>query len=766
MPTMNFDDFQSSLADPNWTSPMLSEFPNVSGGRVLPKEPQAEQGNMMARSNGFASGFTRPGGSKQDKVAADEEKGGVSRTPSFRKRLSMAPGSRNASGQTAAITGQAQANASQPNLSLRTRRQSTMPQSSTVPSLPAIGGGNRPPRKSVGPGLITNLMGDRKGITHGQTPTTPADSASLARNSSLSKARRTTLQPSASAGAELPRMSTLTATTQSRANKVKSMQPPPRTTSDPDTPTTRTAGTKGDKNRAHTPSSSGGRRQSAVSGRASGLGARTISPTDARRLKRMSMAAPPMPTALPKGPPTPKEEAPDPFVLPGGYTGGHNAGQPTGYTGVHSTVRPELPRLTQPSPSLIPRKTSSTPISARESPERHGFPSLGPPPPGLPVGHSLPHLGAGSLSSKSSYQSLLSNSNSTSRLPTPKPRGVHSSSAQYAEERELVPPVPAIPKAYESPKECEIPFFSSSYNSTKSGLSGGEQGQSFADFDAKGAMLPPPSAPPVMTGPTSRTSIDIATGAETPGKRSGEYGRQHKRVSTFGKGELGSVTSGASTAVPRTPASRAHPDATGRRNNNLQPLRLPPLNLMPLNAPKVSEKVGLPRPTQEIESRDNNEHYTSTYMSSQTPEPRRSAKTPSTPMTASKATFWRRKEEESKGLRASTSHYALRDVMQMDDTATRFYDDSSDAETAGGVRMSAMGGVPIPSQKRLGRGITPFASGSLPKGGGEEFARLRGRPSGEYQDDYDLGAYDNLNLQSAKPQGPRPKTSGCLLYTS
>ncbi|KAK3096423.1 hypothetical protein LTR53_019211, partial [Teratosphaeriaceae sp. CCFEE 6253] len=38
VPTMTFDDFQNSLTDPNWTSPLLSEFPTHQGGRALPKE--------------------------------------------------------------------------------------------------------------------------------------------------------------------------------------------------------------------------------------------------------------------------------------------------------------------------------------------------------------------------------------------------------------------------------------------------------------------------------------------------------------------------------------------------------------------------------------------------------------------------------------------------------------------------------------------------------------------------------------------------------
>lgn len=65
-------------------------------------------------------------------------------------------------------------------------------------------------------------------------------------------------------------------------------------------------------------------------------------------------------------------------------------------------------------------------------------------------------------------------------------------------------------------------------------------------------------------------------------------------------------------------------------------------------------------------------------------------------------------------------------------------------------------GVPI-AQNNPRSAITPFSSGSLPKGSGE-FARLRSRPSGEY-DDYTLGGHQNVEVQPSKPQGPRPRTA-------
>ena len=763
LPDVNFDDFQTTIKNYDGTSPLLSDFPAVDGGRILPKEESSD------------FGIGRPGQIKDQ---------GLSRTQSLRQRLA---GGRQASGGQQQAGGKGVAAIQQPadsNSSLRNRRQSSITQATAAANTgpaPAGPGAAKPPRKSVGPGLITNMMKGTGTSQQQQEPQASTDSTTLkpalARNSSLtSKTRRITMQPSASAGAEsLPRISTLTATTQARQNKVKSLQPPPRDgNSDPNTTPSKSPGSGGQSNvgtqqqRANTPTSSGNRRQSmAASGRASGLGARTISPTDARRIKRMSMMQPappmPMPTSnvpLPKGTPTPTpgEEMPNPMATAGA-----------------GSRMPELPRLAQPSPSLIPRKTS-TPNSARASPDgRQGYMSGG-------VGG-----GGVSLSSKPSYSSIFSNSGlngSTSRLPTPKPRintnttrdtanlplQSSSSMAQYgdgdSEQGEFVPPVPAIPKAYESPKDLESaqPFFSGSGTSLKG------SSQSAASFSDT-SDLP---APRFL--PTPRTSLDVPGGSETPRKRSGELSRPgHKRTNTLTNSNdtNDKVSAPPSTAPPRPTAVRAQPDPNGRKNANLQPLRLPPLNLMPINTRSTQDNnraaggggVNLPRPSQEVDTRDFD------FMGSfATPEPKRNARTPSTPMTASKATFFSRSrgEEQGKALRSSSSHYALRDVLGMDEqgnflsnTTRFFWDEGSDAENSYSGQ-----GVPVPGQGRgqqqHGRGaITPFASGSLPKNSGE-FARLRGRPSGEYptsaggagnlEDEFSLGGYEGLNLQSSKPR--------------
>ncbi|KAF7195564.1 DYRK-family kinase pom1 [Pseudocercospora fuligena] len=686
IPTVNFDDLQNSIANYDGNGPLLSDFPAAGGSRTTHQE-MSSSGSSTSKRAGLEG--SKPQASRLGEEAA------VSRTSSLRRRLSaVTGGNKQASHQERPRDA---SGSSQPGgLSLRSRRQSTAPTGPppSGPAPPPVGAGTRPPRKSLGPGVISSMMEGRKASQPlPSAATDPNLKSSLARTSSLSKSRRTTMQPPASGGAELPRVSTLQATTQSRANKVKSLQPPPREPADPNTPPVRPV-SKGNLARAHTPSSSGNKRQSTASGRASGLGARTISPTDARRLKRLSMMqAPPLPSNPPKEhpPPPPPEE--------------------------FGAAKLEFPRLAQSSPSLIPRKTSvATPTSARASPEaRFGFSQGG---------------GGVSLSSKSSYQSLNNSSGSASRLPTPKPRNVHSSSAQYGDEEEAVPPVPAIPKAYESPRECELPFFTNALRTSQSGSNFGSSERMAGE---------PESDMPLLSRPQQ---------SERRSKHSVDLSRVHHRINT-----MENIERSMNAAEAAKPARPQQLDATGRKNSNLQPLRLPPLNLMPLHSSSNS-KSGFSRPSQDLVRDDD---FASFAGIAQTPEPKRIAKTPSTPMTASKATFTRRQDEEmakQKAMRSSSSHYALRGLMQYDDNATQFFDDTDNEFTGSGVP------IPVPKQRNA---ITPFSSGSLPKQSGEYVRAARARPSGDYTGEFTLGKFQNHQLQDSlplKPQGPRPSRSG------
>jgi dual specificity tyrosine-phosphorylation-regulated kinase 2/3/4 len=687
IPPVNFDDFQSRLANFDGSSSLLNEFPAVGGGRVLPNE---QTGGMAARNTGFAD--SRPTAGRTQELQNERGAPGVLRSASYKHTFGGGVAPRVPVGQTNI---KEPTPSTQTTVPLRTRRQSSVPQSASTFGQALPSNPTKQPRKSIGPGLFSNII-DRKPVPQSGPPV-PSESSKppVVRSGSFSKVRRTMIQPSASAGAELPRVSTLTATTQSRQAKVRSVAAPGRE-GEPTVSVGRSPA-KISVHRATTPTSSTtNKRQSVASGRMSGLGARTISPTDARRLKRLSTVnPPPMPTNMPRQPPAPQDD--DPVMPP---------------------RLPELPRFGHSSESFIPRKPSAshslTPTSARTSPD---------------MKNAMLKSADTSLSNRSSYQSLMTNPNtSSSRLPQLKNRNVHSSSAQYGEESEAIPPVPAIPKNYDSPKEREHCFFS---NSRKSSVA--TSGENSNAPEGSGTL----AAPSAEAGQLSRSSFDLPT-LETPRKAT------HRRNQTIG-----------SPTASTTPAAkpRNQPESTGRRNNTLQPLRLPPLNLLPLTASLSNRSARNAVPTGEADTREQ-------HSTAQTPEPKRVPKTPSTPMTASKATFFRRQEREreaaQKQLRSASSQNALRDMMGFDESVSRFFDDSDPEPVGAGIPIQAS------KQQQPRSAITPFASGSLPKHS-NEFVRLRGRPSGEYKADaqqFNLATYDNLRLQTGKPQPSRQNNSG------
>ena len=356
--------------------------------------------------------------------------------------------------------------------------------------------------------------------------------------------------------------------------------------------------------RTTTPSS--GKRLSIAPGHATGLGARTISPTDARRMKRLSM--------MPNPPPLP-------FTPPATHTDGSS------YFGLRSTAN---------SPSLIPRKTS-TPSSNRTTPD-HGRKSFS--------------SGVVSSSNTSYASNRTSNGSirnvpglSHSRLPTVKSRAESVAAAYEAE----VPPVPAIPKAYESPKgEFDVPI----YSARKSSL----------PFDA--ASL-------------NSTSNSDGVSAYSSEKEPSKAERDIRQRAAAANDDAYQHT--------KAPISR-----------NLQPLRLPPINLLPLSTPTANKIAAL------------HDNKSSFQLGIVTPPPRKAPpKTPSTPMTASKASFFPRsfhREEVATNtfnppLRSSSSHYALRSEV-------------SSVRAPSTTSSIAWG----PSEPQLSRkAVSPFLSSSLPK---------------------------------------------------
>lgn len=315
-------------------------------------------------------------------------------------------------------------------------------------------------------------------------------------------------------------------------------------------------------------------------------------------------------------------------------------------------------RRTSRSPSMLPRKIS-TPSSLRTTPDinRKSYSS------GISVASSTSHNTV--RTSLGSAPPRVSLPPASSRLPTPRTRSVHSSAGN--DEEEEVPPVPAIPKAYESPKEspAEPPF----YAKRKSSM----------PFDTS------------SINSTSTNSLSGRASVREPVNPDREQRpRQHAPIASNSDLEQQN-------------------DPTPVKKKNLQPLRLPPLNLLPLSMPTTTKIAALQDP--------------SVSDGQVTPPPRRAnTKTPSTPMTASKASFFSRNRHEDRAeptvhpARSSSSIHHLRSES-----------------SAPGVDSSSESTQPIPINGRSQRqAVSPFISSSLPKNSGEHSYMPRSKTSGDF----------------------------------
>lgn len=263
---------------------------------------------------------------------------------------------------------------------------------------------------------------------------------------------------------------------------------------------------------------------------------------------------------------------------------------------------------------MIPRKASATPSSARTTPDitRKSYSS------GLSIGSGVSFNTV--RTSTGSIQPRLPASASTSRLPAPKLTTVHN--PMHNDEDEDVPPVPAIPKAYESPKDSPADAYF--MEKKKTGLSGTSE---MSTNNSTGSITMPvfPEPTKVQRKPSARKSSYVPMSTNPLGS--------DKRVSA--------------------------------QNNrkNLQPLSLPPINLAPINLPS-SMKVP-PMPHAPVGSR----HEMSPPPSRQLP------RTPTTPMTASKSAFFSKSHfdetMEMPSLRSSSSvHHTHRMTPTPPDAGT------------------------------------------------------------------------------------------------
>lgn len=637
LPAVNFDDFANSLA----YEPNLSDFPapgtfksSVPASTSTPNMAPLTTESRPPRTSSFARRFSHSSTSRKPSGASTGQGNAATATPFI----------------TTTTTDASSMPPPASNMAIRTRRQSQFP--AQAPPHAAA----RAPRKSIGPGIMpANSFEGRH-----DTSRLAADNAQshMAGAPALNKGNRRETLPSdlSSSAAAVPKLPNA-----ARTAKAKSFHPPSRLqpghlavasmTPDPNGMPMHHSRSPGRSpaQRTLTPSSTSSRRQSTAP-HISGLGARTISPTDARRLRRLSTN--PNPTGGPVGPPTPQ--------------------------GDHSFED----QIFNQSPAVTYTK-SMTPSSARATPEQN----------------RKSYASGISLSSNSSLNSLKINNASLplrpnptlagSRLPTPKSRNVHSSAG--GEEGEEVPPVPAIPKAYESPKDPERSSFA------------------FGTHTVQAHMpLQPSHGPPTAANtPVSGLRRDDAQ-IGSPGLKSTTGSIRHRRGLTVGSG----------SEPDRQPAVQHS------TKKNLQPVRLPPLNLLPLGTPTNNRISSFPPPSAEADNRN------------VTPPPKRATnKTPSTPMTASKASFFSNRNQQdateyNKQLRSSSSAINLR------------------APETPVEPVPKIGSMPIPTLNPTRQATTPFSSNSLPKGSGE-FSRLQARPSGEYRPNRDF------ELQSMVA-GPRP----------
>ena len=611
LPSANFDDLHTSITS---GGPSLSEFPAPGGGgSVL-------DGGINGRRivcNGAGEKVPLSG------IGLRASPSKIARSGSLLQRQNSSAQRGVSAGTNMEIMGPPSAP-----LAMRTRRQSHFP----APAASAVV--SRPPRKSVGPGTLpTDALDEanrrpKPGIARGDSLKDPTEVETMNYGSGRSFS-------GSGEGGQVKAPRHLTA---NRNIKAKSLLSAPQfghdnlaispATPDQSRPASINAARSPGRStglRTNTPSSS--KRMSVMTPHVTGLGARTISPTDARRMKRMSIM--PNPPPIPQTPPTPQ---PDLFSL---------------------TSRSAT------SPSQVPRK-SVTPSSARTTPD--------------PNRKSL--NSAISTSSNTSYNSCRTSTGSIqprvpqglsmSRLPTPRTRSETSSNVGEEE----VPPVPAIPKAYDSPKyDLEGPYFSSSRKSSLHFDTGSFRNSSTPDCVPK-------------VGPHREPSkIDRET--------------RQRRV----------LTMGPNAEADRKPIIGSH---NSRRN--LQPLRLPPFNLLPLSTPTAA-KIAALQDEQPLVS-----------PGTITPPPRRDhTKAPSTPMTASRATFFSRSHTEGDTLptlaqvRSSSSQYALRSA-------------ASSYRTAGSPSSAAPADGEIPDERHA---ISPYISSSLPKNSAD-FGQYRPKTVGEY----------------------------------
>lgn len=603
---INFDDFHNSIMG----EPSLNHFPMPGNGGAGPENhaPAFPSTNPWENTNDENDGSGRIRSSSVRRKSEVPRLVGSTNPPAD----SIPPRPAPASTSTAT----------------RNRRQSL------VQSTNAPGATSRAPRKSVGPGSYPASLSARRPSLSSRKAS--ADTVRTEQTNVPLRSRTQNLE--ANHNSDESKLSS-----NLRSIKAKSFQPPTREPGESHLTTSgvidhsRSSSTnavrtpvKNQPPGATTTPSSSAKRLSVVQPHATGLGARTISPTDARRLQRMS-AAPQVP--------------PVPYTPP-----------------IQTDPVPIRPRSVVQSPSYIPRK-SVTPSSNRTTPDpnRKSYTS------GLSVSSSTTYNPVRNSVGSIQAARLSQNPQSSSRLPTPKPR---VESVVVADEEE-VPPVPAIPKAFESPKsEVDQLNFPAPRKANQTLDSGFANSNRDSDLD---------------TNPSGGDDSDRSGGS-----------------------------------AMKTPEAKPKPSAVPGKKS-LHPL--PPLNLLPLGTP-MATKIEALRDREGDEGRK-----------SYTPSAQFTSRTPTTPMTASKASFFSTRDDDDDPAvpltqaRSSTSHFLV-----------------STGPTSGLRTASSSSAIASFDNTPNGnRNASPYYA--LPKSN-SDFSHFRSNANGDYQ----------KTPQPHRLTGPRPQT--------
>ncbi|KAI2605933.1 uncharacterized protein GGS25DRAFT_363358 [Hypoxylon fragiforme] len=275
LPSVSFDDLQSSLESAS-TEFKLTQFPSPSGhGSILDEK-------LPDRMAGQSSGTAQNGATSRS-AAQPNPTPNIGTRPSRSSSILRRPStsSRQVSNGSTISVSSSITDAPTAPAAMRNRRQSHYPPVSNTNII-------KPPRKSIGPGVIDTDYGARGG---------PKRRPSLVSNSDRGATESTRTSMDMTSG------ETTKAIANSRATKARSVQPAPRLSTNiaassssnnlaPDQNRTSAAYPRSPRGagKASTPNSA--RRMSVMPGthtsHATGLGARTISPTDAQRMKHSS----------------------------------------------------------------------------------------------------------------------------------------------------------------------------------------------------------------------------------------------------------------------------------------------------------------------------------------------------------------------------------------------------------------------------------------------------------------------------------------------